>query len=404
MASRVCFPFVGSDVGGSHVSAAGLIRHLDPSRFEPIVLLQHGRGRIAELFDDAGIAYRAAPITAELVHGQPVRPVSALKLMTAAPRLARFLRNWKVDILHCNDGRTLATWALAARIAGVKLLWHHRGSPRAMGLRLLAPAIADKVVTVSKFAAPRPGWYSAAPRTSVIHSPFDTAIEMDRRSAHEALLGLLPRVRPDTRIVGFFGALIDRKRPLLFVDAIAAMRRATPSEDVRGVIFGQSFDGMEMRVAERAAALGVGDAVHVLGHRSPGPFWLAGCDLLMVPAVDEPFGRTLVEAMLVGTPVVATASGGNIEAIDHDRTGLLVPAENAEALGAACLALIANPTRWSRLAVAARADAQSRFGEARHAEAIMSVYADMLAGAIAADSHGGQVSPARSHVNDSHFQ
>ena len=215
---------------------------------------------------------------------------------------------------------------------------------------------------------------------------------------------MLFRSRADVRLIGYFGALIDRKRPLLFVDAIAAMRRAAPSEDVRGVIFGQSFDGMAARVAARAAALGVSDAVHFLGHRSPGPFWLAACDLLMVPAIGEPFGRTLVEAMLVGTPVVATASGGNIEAIDHDHTGLLVPPEDAEALGAACLALIANPTRWSRLSASARGDAQSRFGEARHAEAIMSIYAEMLSDPIAAHSFDGLASPARSPANDIHFQ
>jgi glycosyltransferase involved in cell wall biosynthesis len=378
MTPRICYPFVGTLVGGSHISAAGLIAHLDRSRFQPLVLLQHGKGAIADLMSETGIPFETAPRTPQLVHGRPVGAGSALGLLAASPWLARFLRQRGVDIVHCNDGRTLATWALAARLAGCKLLWHHRGSPDAAGLRLLAPLLANRVVAVSSFASPRPGWYSAAPRSSVIHSPFDTAITVNRTDARRALAALLPGVTPATRVIAFSGALIERKRPLLFVEAIAAMHRREPGQDLRGVLLGDSPDGLIEAARARAADLGIADRVHFMGYRTPGPFWLAACDVLMVPAVDEPFGRTLIEAKLVGTPVVATASGGNVEAIVDGRNGLLVPPEDAEALADACLALIADPARCARLATSARADAQARFGEQRHADAVMAVYDDML--------------------------
>src|SRR3546814_7063412 len=66
------------------------------------------------------------------------------------------------------------TWGPAARLAGRKLLGHHRSSPRAKGLRFLAPLLAHRVASVSRFAAPRPGVFSAAGRCTVVHSPFDT--------------------------------------------------------------------------------------------------------------------------------------------------------------------------------------------------------------------------------------
>jgi glycosyltransferase involved in cell wall biosynthesis len=378
MPTRICYPFAGNVVGGSHISARGLIARLDRSRFEPQVLLQHYRGPIASLMLEAGIPIEKAPHTAELEHGRPVGISGALGLAAAAPRLARFLRKRSIDIVHCNDGRTLATWAVAARLAGCKLLWHHRGSPDAAGLRLLAPAIADKVVAVSRFASPRPGWYSAAPRTSVIPSPFDTDISVNRSAARKAVAALLPKATSAARIVAFSGALIDRKRPQLFVEAIAAMHRRAPELNIRGVLFGESFDGMMETTHVRAAMLGIEDRIHFMGYRTPGPFWLAGCDLLMVPAIDEPFGRTLIEAMLVSTPVVATASGGNIEAIVDGRTGVLVRPEDSEALAAGCLALLADPARCARIGAAARAHAETRYGEQRHADAVMDVYEDMM--------------------------
>src|SRR3546814_13746111 len=79
----------------------------------------------------------------------------------------RFLRSKNVAIVHSNDGRTHATWALPARLAGAKLLWHHRGNPGARGLRFAAPLLANEVVAVSRFALPRPGLFSAASKAEV---------------------------------------------------------------------------------------------------------------------------------------------------------------------------------------------------------------------------------------------
>jgi glycosyltransferase involved in cell wall biosynthesis len=105
---------------------------------------------------------------------------------------------------------------------------------------------------------------------------------------------------------------------------------------------------------------------------------MAACEVLLVPAVDEPFGRTLIEPMLLGTVVVAAASGGNPEAIRDGVTGHLVPADDAVAFAERALALLADPARQSTLAEAARRDALMRFGLRQHAEAIMRVYDAML--------------------------
>jgi glycosyltransferase involved in cell wall biosynthesis len=102
--------------------------------------------------------------------------------------------------------------------------------------------------------------------------------------------------------------------------------------------------------------------------------------MLLVRAVGEPFGRTLIEAMLVGTPVVATASGGNVEALRGGRVGMLVRPEDPRALADAAAILIDWPARAEAIGAAARADARSRFGEARHADQVMEVYDEILGG------------------------
>ena len=376
---RVCFPFVGDLVGGSHISARDLIHGIDRRRFDPFILVQKGDGVMARFFKDVGVPIEVAPPSAELDHGARIGPFRAVSLAGRALSLAAYLRQRNVAIVHSNDGRTHATWALAARLSGAKLLWHHRGAPDAAGLRYAAPLLANRVVAVSRFAAPRQGALSAAGRTDVVHSPFDTSACHDRQDARAAILASIEK--PATsRLIGFSGAFIDRKRPLLFVEAIAELRRNAPDLDAQGLMFGEGLDGLDVAVGVLAERLGVRQAIHQMGFRTPGAFWLAGCDLLMVPAVQEPFGRTLIEAMLAGTPVVATASGGNVEAISDGETGRLVPPENPLALAQACASLLCDPQAYAAIAATARAEALTKFGQARHVEAIMAIYDDMILG------------------------
>jgi glycosyltransferase involved in cell wall biosynthesis len=372
----VAFPFVGGFVGGSHLSAAKLIQHLDRQRYQPLVVLHRTEGQVADLFRDDGIAFEPAP-SAGFLDGASVRDDLAF-LLTQTLRLTRFLRRRGARIVHTNDGRTHATWALPTRLAGARLLWHHRKDPDAKGLRYGAPWAADRIVSVSRFSAPRPGLFSPARRCTVVHSPFDTdAAPVDRAQARSMLLKEL-RCTPDARVVGFFGSLTMRKRPLTFVDAIAEMRARVPELPLAAPIFGQDRQDLAAAIRQRAVARGVADCVHLMGFRHPPEPWMAACDILLVPAVDEPFGRTLIEAMLLGTVVVAAASGGNPEAIQDGVTGHLVPADDAVAFAERTLGVLADPVRKTALADAARRDAVTRFGLRQHAESIMGVYDAML--------------------------
>src|SRR3546814_9556362 len=90
---------------------------------------------------------------------------------------------------------------------------------------------------------------------------------------------------------------------------------------VTGLLFGGTLQpGLDKAVLERAARLGIADRIRLMGFRHPSAPWMAACDALLVTAVEEPFGRTLIEAMLLRTRVVAANSGGNPEAIRHGRS------------------------------------------------------------------------------------
>ena len=78
---------------------------------------------------------------------------------------------------------------------------------------------------------------------------------------------------------------------------------------------------LKHEVTRKIAEHGLASQCVLMGPRFPIEPWIMGCDMLVAPAVNETFGRTLVEAMLCGTPVVAADDGGHKEIIRHGETG-----------------------------------------------------------------------------------
>ncbi len=85
--------------------------------------------------------------------------------------------------------------------------------------------------------------------------------------------------------------------------------------------------------------------------------------------------------MTAGVPVVAAASGGHLEIIEPDHTGLLVTPDDPQKLARAALALLGDPARGSVLSNAARAWAAENFSTAAHAKAVAGVYRSLLGAA-----------------------
>lgn len=294
--------------------------------------------------------------------------------------MVSFLAERRVRIVHTNEGAMHASWALPAVLAGARHVWHHRANPTARGLNMLAPLFADRVIAVSHYAAPAPGLFSARERTSIIYSPFDPSVSgLDRCAARSEVLRALG-LSPRTAIVSYIGHFAERKRPWMFVQALAEFHRQHPAKPVMGLIFGhEEAPGQTARLEQAIRGENAGGIIRIMGFRRPIEHWIAGSDVLLVPAVEEPFGRTLVEAMLIGTPIVAAASGGNIEAIEHGRTGMLATPDDAGALASALADVLLNPdlARW--LGARARNAALLKFDTERHVRSVEAVYGEVLA-------------------------
>lgn len=370
---RVCFPFVGDTIGGSHISALTLIRALDRAAVTPLIVV-HGEGAFTEHLQAEGIAFTLLPLARTLGRGSGLLAHLA-DLAGTLPPLIRFLRREAVDLVHSNDARMHQTWALPARLSGTRHLWHERNRFAPSRLAGLMTRCPGRIAAISRFVAdslPR----RTRPKTSVIANPFEPPETLDRPACRAALLDELA-LPPETAVIGWFGNLIAWKRPLDFVEAAAQLSGSLGRPCVFPV-FGEDRAGLKAEMEALAARRGLGDRLRFMGFRQPVWPWLAGCDLLLAPAVEEPFGRTLVEAMLAGTPVVATESGGHREIVVQGETGLLVPAETPAALAEAARDLLRDQPRRERLVEQARTSAPGRFGAKAHAARVTGLYQRLM--------------------------
>jgi glycosyltransferase involved in cell wall biosynthesis len=86
----------------------------------------------------------------------------------------------------------------------------------------------------------------------------------------------------------------------------------------------------------------------------------ASADIFCFPSTTDTFGQVILEAAASGLPTVAVAAGGATELVLHERTGLLVPADDSQAFAAALSRLIEDADLRKRLAVGAAVEASSR--------------------------------------------
>lgn len=159
-------------------------------------------------------------------------------------------------------------------------------------------------------------------------------------------------------VVGLVGRLHPTKGQRRLVEALHRL-----PEDVHALLVGGPLEGdYAEALRERARQLEMTDRVHLAGQvDDPRPYY-ATSDLVANARVDpEPFGRTIVEAMMMQTPVLAHAAGGPGETIVDGRTGWLVYSPTPEALAHGLGRALSDEHAWTHMGMRARRYALDRF-------------------------------------------
>ena len=203
-----------------------------------------------------------------------------------------------------------------------------------------------RVVGVSEYVANRlhQRFGLTAPKLCVVYNGVST--ERFRIDA-------LPSASRETVCVA---ALIPDKGVDVLIRAFAQPALANESLTICG------DGGQRAALEELAAELGIENRVQFLGVRNDVHVIVGRAALVVHPAIwEEAFGLTIAEAMAAGRPVVGCRVGAVPELLGDDRTGVLIPPGDPEALAVAIAQLLADPARRDAIGAAARQRVEERF-------------------------------------------
>lgn len=343
-----------AQLSGGEIALLRLLPHLD--RVSPHVILAEDGPLVGELHL-AGISTEVLPFgerARRLRRGELGRPAVAPAVAASTTayvlRLAARLRRLRPDLVHTNSLKAGVYGSLAARLAGIPVIWHVRDRiaedylprpavalVRRMTRHLPSAVVANSRSTLETLAAPR--------EPVVIYSVLPEVLS-------EAPARERPTGGPLT--FGIVGRLAPWKGQDVFLRAFA---RAFPDGEERAVVVGGALfgeDAYARGLAGLAHELGIAGRVELRGHRADVWEELSRLDALVHASVTpEPFGQVILEGMAAGVPVIAAGAGGPAEILAHDVTGVLYEPADVGGLAAA-MGRMRDPALRERLSAAAR--------------------------------------------------
>lgn len=245
---------------------------------------------------------------------------------------ARLLREKKIDVVLCNTFAAASRSRTACRLARIPYAIYVREyiSDKAIHRQILAEA--DKIYVVSHDLKNHLSPMVDPTKVLVAYDPIDAHQIVERVKAHRASgVRLVPfgLVHP---IVGMVGRITPFKQQDLFVRAAAAVLSTIP--EARFVVAGAAQEAekdYEAYVFELAKSLKVQDKIAFLGQRPDAIEVMSEFTVACLASSREPLGRVILEAHLIGLPVIVPNTGGAAETVEDGATGLVFHATGPDA-------------------------------------------------------------------------
>jgi len=367
----------GLRIGGLENGLVNLINRMPAERYRHAVICLTDYDRFAERIEHADVEVFA-------LHKRAGKdPLVYL-------RLWRLLRRLRPDIVHTRNLGALEA-QLPALLAGARARIHgehgrdmgdlHGDNLRYRMLRRALRPLIHRYIPLSRdleaYLRTRIG-VPAARITRIVNGVDTERFRPGRAGVARASLLAETGWPLDSRIIGWVGRMEAVKNPLGLVEAFARVRReeSPRTAESRLVLIGSGaqYDAVRRAIADA----GLADQAWLPGNRDDVPELLRGFDLFVLPSLAEGISNTILEALAVGLPVVATDVGGNAELVVPGECGELVPADDPAALAAAVAAYVRDDVRLSREAYAARDRALERFSIDAMVAAYTAVYDAVL--------------------------
>ncbi|GGG69850.1 glycosyltransferase [Edaphobacter dinghuensis] len=306
--------------------------------------------------DPADPVFESAPCPVYLL---PLQRTYDRAALAGAIELRQFLKQQKIQIVQTFfESSDIWAGSVTKLFSNAKLIWSRRDMgilrtrKHEIAYRLLAD-LPDAVFAVSDLVRQ--------------HCIEEDHIDPDRvETIYNGLdldnWGASSQSTPqrDKILVTTIGNIRHVKGHDVFVKAAAVIAPHFPNvyfSIAGGVLEPSYFEELQALVRD----LNLEERFHFTGAITNLEQHLSAADIFVLPSRSEGFSNAIVEAMATSLPVVATNVGGNAEAVQNDVSGLIVPAEDSDALAAAIIRLLADPAMAKAMGIAGKQRVAERF-------------------------------------------
>ncbi len=315
-------------------------------------------------------------------------------LDNVAGEIDEIFEQQEVSLVHTLDIRGNLAGRFAAKRVGIKSvvstrheMYYSSSFPLGKKIRRMAYVLLDRLtahlcqrfIVVSRAVGSELSLLERVPfeRIVVIHNGIDLR-ELDKIVS--TLVGeQLPKslgLNLGAPVVGSIGRLIPEKGYETFIRAAKEILSSIP-----GISFLLVGDGPDRQRLEKLAdELGLREKFLFLGFQEHVQAFLRSFDIFVLPSVHEGFGLTILEAMAMQKPVVATAVGGIPEVVANGESGILVTPQNPQGLAEAILTLLQERSKATEMGKKGRKIVEERFTLERMLKETEEVYSHLLSG------------------------
>jgi glycosyltransferase involved in cell wall biosynthesis len=364
---RVCFLIDSLQPAGTETQLLALIRHLDRSRVRPALCLLNGEGELSRSLEPAD-----CPVLRLGVKG-----LSRPQTLAKAWRLARFLRRERIDVLQVYFpdstyfGIPVAWLARVPRIVCTRNNIGYWTTPFHRRLARLCHRLASGLVANCQACgqAVTDGEGLSPKRIAVLENGVDVSrFPEPLRWPHS---GPGP-----ARRIGITANLRPVKDLQVFVRAAREVADSHPQVTFHIAGEGELRPELEKLIAD----LKLMERVSLPGTIQDVPGFLGELDIAVLCSRSEGMSNAILEYMAAGKAIVATAVGGNMQLLEYERHGLLVPPGDPHRLAGAMRRLLDDSALASRMARAARQRVEQRYSREAMVRRFESFYEELVWG------------------------
>lgn len=388
-AMPVLFLHHSNDLYGADIMLLETVRGLDPSRYQPIVVLPEdcrGPGGLASELERLGVDFQFLSLAVIRRRYFKLTYLLAycLEFLIAVWKVCRIIRCQKVAVVHSNT-LAICPGAFAAKLMGIPHIWHVHEMlvcPHIIRkvLHFLATRLSDRVVCISEAVRQhvledQPG-YTA--KLIVIYNGLPLENYIAKGDGHEIRREF--GVPEDAPLVGMVGRVNHWKGQIVLARAAKLLLARFPDAyflSVGGVFADERhhMNALKSQVSE----LGIASRFLIKDFRRDVPEILAALDVYVHPSIlPEPFGLVVLEAMAGGKVVVAASHGGPVEILEDKISGLLVQPGDPASLANGIAYCLEDRERNKAIGARAKERAFSKFHIRGYMANLQAVYDEML--------------------------